>query len=72
MSVRFTTCLLNELEYLLFRSALPRRTDKSMRDIVDYGIIEQERLLLNYSDLSPPPFEVQSLEVMITNGDSTR
>lgn len=49
---------------------LPLCADQPVRDVVEDGIVEQDRLLLHQPDLRAPPLQIQILDIVLPDQDS--
>jgi hypothetical protein len=51
---------------------LPLGAYQAIFHIPGYGVVKEERLLLNESDLGPPRLEIYLVQILITYSDRTR
>jgi len=62
ISKRLSTCLLDACLFVLLRRVFPLGPYEAVRDVFEDGVVEKEGLLLNKTDLRPPPEQIHVLE----------
>jgi hypothetical protein len=63
MRIRFSACLLNQASLLTSLYVLPLSTDQPKLEILEYRIVEEEWILLDKTNLGPPPRRVNGMDV---------